>query len=1207
MNTRTPSPHSARGRFSMRRLSTAVTQKIASITTIALLGVASVIPGRAAEWLNESFTDYAAAGAYTTNLANGVALTSTTSPLLVSTGTGTKVFDETGNKYARFQKLTAAAASPNFLYALSPAFATPRPQGYISFKVTVNATPSAAVPGSALIFRLGANDSNSLASANGAFVDLRFYQPVTTFGVKAFSANVQSGGSTTLIPAGTNTARIWYNSTASPMAYTDPTGTSQTLGAGKYVAWVNSILVSASASGSDMAASVITTGTTSSSVIGKIGFSVASSSTADFSIDELYAADSAPSVTVAPIITSLTAAQGFTGVPFNYQIVADTATSFGLTGTLPDGLTFNAATGVISGTPTTLGGPATVALTATNTAGTSAPVNLDITILPPVNIFTGSNPSLNTTASWSLGQAPNSPSNTIGSYQDVTLASSVTDLTTTSATLFVKSWNVTNGGSYTLSALSSNSTVFRLGNTGSTDTTPFTDIVSGGQNDMVYLTGNSNLTFSASNPTSGVPSIVELRNSGNLNIGANSTLTLNASIFSSFATRAITKTGAGMAVFGAAGTYAGATTLSAGTLTLAGSATPTVTARAIATLSGGVITGYTIVDGGAGYTIAPTVTIVKAAGDTTGGNATATATISGGAVTAINVVTGGTGYTLSPQVNILNNQSPLGTGAITLSGGTLNATVDADLGRTFQFVDPTGTFFRIGGTATTINGPATINVADTKTVTAFTLAGNSNTGSLLTKTGPGTLWLRGSSAATVMGGWSVNGGTLFIGTSSSTALGSGKVSLNGGDLRFSRGASSTGAYTSQGMDIALEVLQDATLTLDANPLSAPGANTVSFTGLTVGTSTINLVKSATANSSADPGYSDPMLTFFSGNLTGNATVNVGALTQLTLQAAGGTGGLIKTGPGRLTLANNSTTLTPNSYTGATTISQGTLALSGNHSSAIALGAGTVLELNLANTVVSSNTLSFAGNSTVNTVGTPVAGTTYTLVNASVVSGTPALSAPIAGFALVNTGTSLQLVPAVSGDTTPPVITLAGSASVSLAWGTSYTDAGATATDNVDASVSVLTSGTVNPAKPGVYTLTYNASDVANNAATPVTRTVTVSIANATTAGADGYSPLMRYAFGAAGPADSVQAPVTSSTATTLAITAVVRTDDTAVSISGETNTDLTASSSWTSTGVIVTDAADQSNKPAGCTRKVFTVDTTGAAKKFLRLKVVASF
>lgn len=1206
MNTRTPSPYSSRGRFSMRRLSTAVTQKIASFTTIALLGVASVIPGRAAEWLNESFTDYAAAGTYTTDLANGVAITSTTSPLLVSTGTGTKVFDEAGNKYARFQKLTAAAASPNFLYALSPAFATPRPQGYISFKVTVNARPSAAVSG-ALIFRLGANDSNNLASASSAFVDLRFNQPVTTFGVKAFSANVQSGGNTTMTPAGTNTARIWYNSTASPMAYTDPAGTSQTLGAGKYVAWVNSILVSASASGSDMAASVITTGATSSSVIGKVGFSVPSSSTADFSIDELYAADSAPSVTVAPIITSLTAAQGFTGIPFNYQIVADTATSFGLTGTLPDGLTFNAATGVISGTPTTLGGPATVALTATNTAGTSAPVNLDITILPPVNIFTGSNPSLNTTASWSLGQAPNSTSNTIGSYQDVTLASSVTDLTTTSATLFVKSWNVTNGGSYTLSALSSNSTVFRMGDTGSTDTTPFTDIVSGGQNDMVYLTGNSNLTFSASNPTSGVPSIVELRNSGNLNIGANSTLTLNASIFSSSATSAITKTGAGMAVFGAAGTYAGATTLSAGTLTLAGSATPTVTARAIATLSGGVITGYTIVDGGAGYTVAPAITIVKAVGNTTGSGATATATISGGAVTAINVVAGGTGYTLSPQVNILNNQSPLGTGPFTLSGGTLNGTVDADLGRTFQFVDPTGSFFRIGGTATTINGPVTVNVADTKTVTAFTLTGNSDTGSLLTKTGPGTLWLRGSSAATVMGGWSVNGGTLFIGTSSSTSLGSGKVSLNGGDLRFSRGASSTGAYTSQGMDIAIEVLQDATLTLDANPLSAPGANTVSFTGLTVGTSTINLVKSATVSTSEDAGYNDPLITFFSGTLTGNTTLNVGPLTQLTLQAASGTGGLIKTGPGRLTLANNSTAFTSNTYTGATTITQGTLALSGNHSSALSLAGGTVLELNLANTVASSNTVSFSANSTVSIVGTPVAATTYTLVNASVISGTPALSAPIAGFALVNTGTSLQLAPAGSGDTTPPVITLIGSASVSLAWGASYTDAGATATDNVDPSVTVVTSGIVNPATPGVYTLTYNATDSATNAATPVTRTVTVSIANATTPGADGYSPLMRYAFGANSPTDTIQVPLTTATATTLAITAVVRTDDAGLTVSAETNTDLTAAGAWASTGVVVTTASDQSNKPDGCVRKVFTVDTTGAAKKFLRFKAVATF
>jgi hypothetical protein len=190
------------------------------------------------------------------------------------------------------------------------------------------------------------------------------------------------------------------------------------------------------------------------------------------------------------------------------------------------------------------------------------------------------------------------------------------------------------------------------------------------------------------------------------------------------------------------------------------------------------------------------------------------------------------------------------------------------------------------------------------------------------------------------------------------------------------------------------------------------------------------------------------------------------------------------------------------------------------------------------------------------------------------------------------------------DAAAPVITLTGSSPVSVAWGGSYTDAGATATDNVDATVTVNVAGTVNTTKPGTYTLTYSASDTAANAATPVTRTVTVAIANPTTVGADGYSPLLKYALGATGPNGTVQDPVTSATATELSITATVRTDDANLTVTAETNTDLTNGAGWTSTGVTVTDSSDQTGVPAGTVRKVFTVSISGASKKFIRIKAV---
>lgn len=87
------------------------------------------------------------------------------------------------------------------------------------------------------------------------------------------------------------------------------------------------------------------------------------------------------------------------------------------------------------------------------------------------------------------------------------------------------------------------------------------------------------------------------------------------------------------------------------------------------------------------------------------------------------------------------------------------------------------------------------------------------------------------------------------------------------------------------------------------------------------------------------------------------------------------------------------------------------------------------------------------------------------------------------------------------DTVKPVITLNGSASVTITEGDTYIDAGATASDNVDGDLtgSIVVSGTVNTTMTGVYTLRYNVTDAAGNAADEVTRTVTVQAAPDTTA------------------------------------------------------------------------------------------------------------
>ncbi len=80
------------------------------------------------------------------------------------------------------------------------------------------------------------------------------------------------------------------------------------------------------------------------------------------------------------------------------------------------------------------------------------------------------------------------------------------------------------------------------------------------------------------------------------------------------------------------------------------------------------------------------------------------------------------------------------------------------------------------------------------------------------------------------------------------------------------------------------------------------------------------------------------------------------------------------------------------------------------------------------------------------------------------------------------------------DVTAPVITLPGSNPLSHHYITSFTDPGATATDDVDGDISskIVTSGTVNINALGDNTITYTVSDAAGNSAT-ATRTVNVPI------------------------------------------------------------------------------------------------------------------
>jgi hypothetical protein len=82
------------------------------------------------------------------------------------------------------------------------------------------------------------------------------------------------------------------------------------------------------------------------------------------------------------------------------------------------------------------------------------------------------------------------------------------------------------------------------------------------------------------------------------------------------------------------------------------------------------------------------------------------------------------------------------------------------------------------------------------------------------------------------------------------------------------------------------------------------------------------------------------------------------------------------------------------------------------------------------------------------------------------------------------------------DSTAPIITLNGEAIATVNLNSTYTDAGATATDEVDGDLtsSIVTTGVVNTSIEGNYIITYTVSDTSGNTAT-ATRQVVVVVQN----------------------------------------------------------------------------------------------------------------
>ena len=169
----------------------------------------------------------------------------------------------------------------------------------------------------------------------------------------------------------------------------------------------------------------------------------------------------------------------------------------------------------------------------------------------------------------------------------------------------------------------------------------------------------------------------------------------------------------------------------------------------------------------------------------------------------------------------------------------------------------------------------------------------------------------------------------------------------------------------------------------------------------------------------------------------------------------------------------------------------------------------------------------------------------------------------------------------------------------------------------DSSVASISGYTLTIVGPGTATITATQPGNANYlAALPVTQTLTVASSGPTFAstfsgaspmavGSDGMSFLLKYAFGGTNSNSPANWPIAAYSNNELSLTYLARTNDTNLSIYPERCTDLSASNSWTNTGISVSTLGTTNVDGTTVERRKASVISTNVTRQFLRIKVTS--